>query len=422
LTTLLQPTLPAEVTFTIAELNFLDESPPGLFPENQNSNFGFKRKIFCDQIQDGIDQLNLIYSERFVQTAVTFLDEWEYSTGIPIAPTGISDEQRRANILSILRKGPFTRIVRKKIIESYINVAFGTPILLLPPGHPLDPGGSPLLIEQTALENLYRAYEDIQRFRYLVKIDSDAGIDQAALQIALHRITPGGISFTIDTSETVPLDYKWDTFQTEPEVYWRLGESAGPTAQEEMIGNKDGTYNGTFTFAQTGALAGDTDDAVSFDGSTAYISVADATELDLGDIFTIEFWVKRNVTGTLQYLFTKGGNAYALAFETDDTIILQKHSVGTIVASNIAITDTNWHYIVITKNGAIIKIYIDNVDRTGTISNQTLTNNSSDLNIGRNDAGSNYFSGLLDEVAFYKKALSASIISRRWDVGRDILS
>ncbi len=81
-----QPILPIEGSFTDAESNFVDESPPGLFPENQDSNWGYRRKIYSDVIQTLYEQLKLIYAERFPQTSQEFLDEWEITVGLPPNP------------------------------------------------------------------------------------------------------------------------------------------------------------------------------------------------------------------------------------------------------------------------------------------------------------------------------------------------
>src|SRR4051794_29165101 len=103
-TTPFQPTLPDEIQFTDAEFAFMEDCPPKLFPENQDSNLGLIRKIFCDRTQELADQQQTIYNERFVPTAEQFLDEWEIDTGLPINPTGISIAQRRSNILAVLAK------------------------------------------------------------------------------------------------------------------------------------------------------------------------------------------------------------------------------------------------------------------------------------------------------------------------------
>jgi hypothetical protein len=198
-----QPTLPAEIAFTDAELNFIEESPPGLFPENQNSNFGLFRKIFTDRIQVLIGQLTTIYNEQFPSTSTQFLDVWEAQVGLPVAPTSITDAQRRANILGRLAKASFTRVRRASIVENFIIATFGSPIQLSPSGVPLSAAGTPLYTESSSLTGLYAIVEDLVNFFYHVRIKNTLSPDLVGMNRELALITPSSISFDI-VSVAVP--------------------------------------------------------------------------------------------------------------------------------------------------------------------------------------------------------------------------
>jgi Concanavalin A-like lectin/glucanases superfamily len=69
---------------------------------------------------------------------------------------------------------------------------------------------------------------------------------------------------------------------------------------------------------------------------------------------------------------------------------------------------------VATKSGGTIKIYIDGVDRTGTVTNRTIANNSSALNIGRYTSGTQHFPGLIDELAIYNTPLSEAQVQQHF--------
>jgi len=194
----IQPTLPPEGNFTDPELNFIDESPRGFFPENQDSNWGWKRKVFTDKIQIAFDQLNLIYSEMFPVSSQDFLDEWEETVGIPQNPPNKTLAQRRSMVINRLRGGPFTRRQRREIVESYLTATFGDPILLLPPGHALSVGGSPLYNEPGNVEQLYMILETVEQFKYEVRIKTAMAIDQVGLQRDLKWFTPAGLQILYD--------------------------------------------------------------------------------------------------------------------------------------------------------------------------------------------------------------------------------
>lgn len=193
-----QPSLPAETTFTEAELVFLDESPPGLFPENQDSNFGFIfRKIFSDLSQDVANWQDVLYNEHFVQTSAQFLDQWEIEYGLPPVGEGATVEFQRANILARVQRGPFTRTRRDNIIRQFVETTFGTVIQLVPQGVGIDLGGIPIYGEPGDVDSLFDVIENIPEFSYVVWIASTNTPNLTALTRELKRITPAGISFTI---------------------------------------------------------------------------------------------------------------------------------------------------------------------------------------------------------------------------------
>jgi len=195
-----QPSLPAEIQFTEAELVFLDESPAGLFPENQDSNFGFAiRKIFSDRIQDIANWQDRLYNEHFVQTSEQFLDQWEIEVGLPPNPPElvIPVQNQRAAVLSRIQRGPFTRKRRDDIIRRYVETTFGNPIQLVPQGVPIDLGGIPIYGEAADVTSLYLVVEHQTTFSYTVWIALTNTPNLQSLTRELKRITPAGISFNI---------------------------------------------------------------------------------------------------------------------------------------------------------------------------------------------------------------------------------
>lgn len=198
-----QPTLPAPTLLNTQELDFIDSSPPGLFPENQNSNFGALRKVFADKMKEVADQIATLYGERFVFTASETLEQWEQEIGLPVATT-LSDQQRRSRIQARRQQGAFTRTKRKQVIEAYLQATFGQTTRLSVDGVPFTASGLPLYSDVTSLIGLYTVTENITNYSYSVDINSTAQIDAAGLTRELQRITPAHISFSITYSGTVP--------------------------------------------------------------------------------------------------------------------------------------------------------------------------------------------------------------------------
>jgi hypothetical protein len=188
-----------ELLASEAELNFIDDEPPGLFPQNQDSVFGIKRRIFTDQIQEATDQLRTIYAERFVNTSTIYLDEWEKEVGLPVSPT-LDINTRRARILGRVHQGPFTRLRRATIVEKYISATFGDVPSFGIDGLVLDANGITLHNESGDVVTLYTITENIPNFSYLVTIDFSVTVDMTGLVRELEYITPAGISFSIVSS------------------------------------------------------------------------------------------------------------------------------------------------------------------------------------------------------------------------------
>jgi len=207
-----------------------------------------------------------------------------------------------------------------------------------------------------------------------------------------------------------------------PVAYYRMGESSGQPQDSSGNGNHTTVTNGTPVYSKPSLILSDLGNtAIELAAaSVEYFTAPDHATLDLGDVLTLECWIKRGVqTGAFEPLICKGVNAYVLYFNSsDDRIIFDKRGVQGIVASTVQVSDENIHHIVYTKNGATSKIYLDAVDVTGTVTDATLADNTTDLFIGaREDAGVMY-NGVIDEVAIYPTALSAARVAAHYNVGR----
>lgn len=202
-------------------------------------------------------------------------------------------------------------------------------------------------------------------------------------------------------------------------TYYRLGESSGTTA-DDAVGSDDHTYQSSPTLGATGLIS-DADTAVTLNGSSQYISQASpSANLNLGDKFTVELWLKRGRSGQQEDLWGRNwGGGQIVRFTSDNKITLRKSGVANIVQATATITDTATHHVVVTKNGSTVKIYIDGSDVTGTVTNQTFGSVSGASVIGRDAAGSSgYFQGTLDEVAFYKNVeLTSTQVASHYALG-----
>jgi len=208
-------------------------------------------------------------------------------------------------------------------------------------------------------------------------------------------------------------DYAAAVLADGPVSYWRLNETSGTNAANAVTG-PPGRYTGTFSLGAPGAIAGD--QAVTL-GANGYVAVTHAAALNTADNFTLEAWIKRNTINSSAGLFAKGTKSYQVYIDATNKLILRQTGIGEITRSTTTLTDkTSFHHIAVTKNAATVRLYIDGVDSTGTVTNRTLINTTADLILG---AASGYLNGTLDEVAIYNHALTATTIANHHAVGTD---
>lgn len=202
-----------------------------------------------------------------------------------------------------------------------------------------------------------------------------------------------------------------------PVGYWRLGEASGNPKDSSGNGNHVTSVAGTPTYDVVGALSYD-DGAVTFDGSTEYFSTPDHATLTIGDVFTLEAWIVPGATGASRGIISHGSNEGYLRVLNTGQLVLSKSNVGIIVQSNSVLPASGWHHVVATKNGSTVHLYIDGVDDTGVVTNQTCIDTGVGVYIGSQNGDSEYFNGSIDEAAIYNYALSATQVADHYRYGK----
>jgi hypothetical protein len=128
--------------------------------------------------------------------------------------------------------------------------------------------------------------------------------------------------------------------------------------------------------------------------------------LDVGDMFSVELWFKR--TGSaIQTLIDKGPTGIAIWLQSDRIYFKREGDSSYLGVSNRTYADTNWHHLVVKKNGTAAKIFVDGVNVTTQGTDAVVQNTANPFNIGSNSpTPGRFFSGSVDEVALYNTALS----------------
>lgn len=417
--------IPAPVIPTDIEQNFIENEPPGLFPMDQDSVWGQMRKLFADDMQSLADQLEQWWANLDpLQSDDADLTNWEEMLGIPWAANGRTSEQRKSFVVSRRVRGPFTNTRRNTIVESFIAATFNPPIEFTADGVSFGTGvdsGIPFGSELASLVGTYSIYQDVRNFLYKVWITSNAAVDIAGLQRELLRITPAGITFTIDGTRIVPIDYPGLIKSERPLAFFPLGTSAESRGKYTFTP----TAIGAPAFgAAPGLLAANigADGDLSLNGSSAYkYGDVDATEFVGNAPFSVEAWIDPTALDSAQHVIVaKPGTTSGWMFVINATNQLQLQrtdSGGVSDVVNYTLPDANAHHVVGTYDGTTMRLYLDGALVASAVSARAIAANTGLFRIGSATDTTGFFSGLIDGLAIYDYALSNAQVARHHTTG-----
>jgi hypothetical protein len=181
----------------------------------------------------------------------------------------------------------------------------------------------------------------------------------------------------------------------------------------DHLGGVDLEYIGSPTLGQPGAARDDASTAVRLDGasqSIRYATSAAGDYLHVGDTLSIIIWFKRDGTGA-EELWCAGTGGLEVGFDGSDQPFAAKEGTGNFFTTTTTVTDTAWHMLAVTKDGSTRAMYLDGVALSNSAGDQTLTDTTGDIYIGRHQPGAtDYFDGTVDEVSIYDVALDEATV------------
>ncbi|MCP3976353.1 MAG: hypothetical protein GY720_17855 [bacterium] len=231
-----------------------------------------------------------------------------------------------------------------------------------------------------------------------------------------------------------------------PNVYWRLGESSGTVAVDEL-GANDATYVGSPGLGTSGLITS-ADTAVGFDGGDDIVHIANSPEINQGGPYqtkSIELWFRADDLNGRQTLYEQGsvtrglnlyldgGQLYAGAWNTslvagDPTTPWGPIWLSTPVAAGIlyhavAVFDYPGDTFRLYLNGSQVEV----AGGVGQLHNHSLSSIGAQIDWSRYHTGAVqgetfYFDGVIDEVALYPTPLGAAAVANHYAVGAQTLS
>ena len=169
--------------------------------------------------------------------------------------------------------------------------------------------------------------------------------------------------------------------------------------------------------------------AIVFDGVDDYLETGKHAEsnFDFHNPFSVVVWFKvTSFQGNWDAIVTKGDSTWRVQrYQTSNTVTFDTNYNGAdTLPAKTAIDDGEWHMVVATyeivdSSTARKSIYVDGVLENSHNVGGPLEPNNYRLMIGSNEQTSaRYFHGVIDEVAIWRRALSAGEVEKFYEQGR----
>jgi hypothetical protein len=191
-----------------------------------------------------------------------------------------------------------------------------------------------------------------------------------------------------------------------------FNETSGSSVTDSSGSGNTGTISGA-----TRTASGRFGRALSFDGVNDRVNINDSKSLDLTTGMTIAAWVRPTTLSSWRTVILKeqpGNLVYALYANTDSSVPSGEISTGAFtyhvqLGSSQPPLNT-WTHLAATYDGATLRLFVNGIEAGAKAATGPLVVSTGALRIGGNAVWGEYFSGLIDEVRIYNRALSSTEI------------
>jgi hypothetical protein len=210
-------------------------------------------------------------------------------------------------------------------------------------------------------------------------------------------------------------DVSYLALQGGPVGKWDFNQTSGTTITDSSIFGNDGALTGTASWTTRCNGTG----VFDFDGSTKYVTVSNAAQLQPWGALTIAGWIRGDSWGSgsdVDTIARKGDatpNNYALSIADGKVELLLDDSDTAGVRGNTTLSTGAWYHVAATWDGSTAKIYVNGVlDNTPVSRTAMLGTDTRALYLGGRMGSTDMFNGQIQNVAVYNRALSQAEIAR----------
>src|SRR5215472_3864930 len=187
-------------------------------------------------------------------------------------------------------------------------------------------------------------------------------------------------------------------------------EGSGTTVTDASGNGNNGTIANT-----TWSTSGKYGKALSFNGSSALVTIPDAASLHLSTGMTLEAWVNPStVNANYRDVIYKGNDNFYLEATSSNGSV---PDAGMIAGGSYAdafgtssLPANTWSFLTETYDGSTLRLYVNGTLVASTAHTGTIATSTNPLQIGGDSLYGQYFAGLIDNVRVYNVALTAAQI------------
>ncbi|WP_127716899.1 LamG-like jellyroll fold domain-containing protein [Halobacteriovorax sp. HLS] len=229
-----------------------------------------------------------------------------------------------------------------------------------------------------------------------------------------------------DTSTDLVITYSHDFTIPNPNSYWTLDNvNIDGTKVFDVVSAKDGESDGTTS------IVGKADEGLKFNGTSDFVEVPFDASFQPVNRVTLSAWFRTSSYDANDHIIVGNLNAggYELALG-NNTVEFRVQAIGSTQVASFStgtLAVDTWHHVAGVWDDGTIRLFVNGSEEVNTViaanANIEYTNSNS-LNIGAaatTTTGQNgdFFSGDLDEIAFWNSALTGPVITEIFNRGTD---
>lgn len=225
-----------------------------------------------------------------------------------------------------------------------------------------------------------------------------------------------------DSSTDLIIDYQHDSTIPAPDSYYTLdsANTDGSVVYDVTSSNHGENYGAS-------EASGISDEGMKFNGTSNYIEVLNNTSFEPSSEVTISTWFKVDSFPSTRQTIVGNYNAGGYEIALDNGVVEFKvQALGTAQVASYptsSLTAGQWIHVTGVWNNGTIRLFIDGIEEVNTVvsgsANIEYAQSNSFL-IGASPTSStgtsgNYFSGDIDEVSFYRAALTNTVVTEIYE-------